>query len=1157
MIDFLGRTKEKVLIFDGAMGTSIQKYDPSLDDYIGLDGCNEILVVTRPNWITDIHESFLAVGCDIIETNTFGASPVVLGEYGIADRTRELNRKAAMLAKEVAHGFSTSGHIRYVSGSVGPTTKLPSLGHVRFRELVAGFREQVLGLIEGGVDLIQIETCQDILQTKAALVATSEAYRHSGRFLPTLAQVTMETTGTMLLGTEILAAVATLEAYRWLDGIGINCATGPVEMEEHVRALSHATQRLISVLPNAGLPENVGGCAHYRLTPDELAVSLAHFADVYGVNLIGGCCGTTPTHLAKVVQVVGNRAPGKRALDPEIPSVASLYVPVTLRQIPPPLLIGERTNANGSKQFRQLLQQGDFDAMVQMAKEQAQEGAHVLDVCTAYVGRDEVSDMAELVTRFATQVTLPLVIDSTEPPVVEAALELIGGRAIVNSIHLEDGGDRLRQVAGLCVKHGAAVVALTIDEDGMAKTADRKLTIAKRIAQIASDEFGLRPEDILFDPLTFTLGSGDPEFRRAGIETLNAIRRIKQEIPGAHTVLGVSNISFGLAPHARHVLNSVFLHHAVEHGLDAAIVHAAKILPLYRIDPKHRKLAEAVIFDDWTYDGDTTSRQDPLTAFMASFEGTQTVATQEKLVDLPVDVRLKKRIVDGNGRGLDDDLKTALVTYSPLDIINNILLDGMKEVGELFGSGKMQLPFVLQSAEVMKTSVKFLEPLMEKTGTTARGTLVLATVKGDVHDIGKNLVDIILTNNGYKVINLGIKQPISAMLDAAETHGAHAIGMSGLLVKSTAIMRENLIEMNERHISIPVILGGAALTRRFVEVDLRELYLGQVYYGNDAFAGLRIMDELTQPEHPRKETLAYHQDEPVIKSGAIRGKLRGTTTTDGGEWVENDVARDVPIPPPPFWGSRVVRNIDLDQIFANVNETALFRHQWQFRRRGEQSKEDFEIQLETVARPIFDHWKKRCVEESLLDPQVVYGYFRCQSDKNDLIVYPETNSEPIRFRFPRQAAGKRLCIADYFRSLDSGEQDVIAIFAVTMGAKVAQIASELFQKHAYQDYLYLHGIGVEAAEALSEVWHTRIRMELGISLHDSPDITGLFQQKYQGARFSFGYPACPDLSQQQGIFHLLNPARIGMVLNEEWMLEPEQSTTAIVAHHPEARYFNV
>lgn len=1157
MNDFLRRAKEKVLVFDGAMGTSIQKHDPTLDDYDGLDGCNEILVVTRPNWIADIHANFLAVGCDIVETNTFGASPIVLAEYGVAHRTRELNHKAAALAKEVAHGFSTGGHVRYVSGSVGPTTKLPSLGHVGFRDMVAGFREQVLGLIEGGVDLIQIETCQDILQTKAALVATQEAFRQSGHVLPTLAQVTIETTGTMLLGTEILAAVVTLEAYRWLDGIGINCATGPMEMEEHVRALSQATRRLVSVLPNAGLPENIGGCAHYRLTPDELATSLSHFVDAYGVNLVGGCCGTTPMHLAKVVETVSDRTPGNRVLDPEVASVASLYSPVALRQIPPPLLIGERTNANGSKQFRQLLQQGDFDAMVQMAKEQAKEGAHVLDVCTAYVGRDEGTDMAELVARFATQVTLPLVIDSTEPPVVEAALERIGGRAIVNSIHLEDGGDRLRQVTELCVRHGAAVVALTIDEEGMAKTADRKLAIAQRIATITTEEFGLRPEDILFDPLTFTLGSGDTEFRRAGIETLDAIKGIKKEIPGAHTVLGVSNISFGLSPAARHVLNSVFLHHAVQYGLDAAIVHAGKILPLYRIDPKHRAIAEAVIFDDPTRAPADTTHKDPLTAFMACFEGVQATTTQEKLADLPVEVRLKKRIVDGNGLGLDGDLRAALVTYRPLDIINNILLDGMKEVGELFGSGKMQLPFVLQSAEVMKNAVKLLEPLMEKTGSNARGTLVLATVKGDVHDIGKNLVDIILTNNGYKVINLGIKQPISAMLEAAESQSAQAIGMSGLLVKSTAIMRENLIEMNERRISIPVILGGAALTRRFVEVDLRELYQGQVYYGNDAFAGLRIMDELTQPDLPRQETRAYYQDGPAVKEGAIRGKLRGLSTTDGGDWVKNDVARNVPIPNPPFWGTRVVRNVDLSQVFANINETALFRHQWQFRRRGEQSKEQFEAQLETVARPIFEHWKQRCTEESWLQPQVVYGYFRCHSDKNDILVYPDTQLEPIRFRFPRQPSGQRLCIADYFRSVDSHEVDVIAMFAVTMGPQIATITSKLFQDHAYSDYLYLHGIGVEAAEALAELWHTHIRNELGISSMDAPDINGLFQQKYQGARFSFGYPACPDLSQQQGMFQLLSPERIGLVLNEEWMLEPEQSTTAIVTHHPEARYFNV
>jgi 5-methyltetrahydrofolate--homocysteine methyltransferase len=1143
--------KERILIFDGATGTNLQLHNPTVDDYAGKEGCTEILLETHPEWIEDLHASFFKAGCQVVETNSFGANRIVFAEYGLENRVHELNQKAAHLAKKVAQQFSTIDNPRFVAGSMGPGTKLPSLGHTTFDILRRNYAEQAGGLIDGGADILLIETCQDILQTKAATVGAFDALAKAKKDLPVMVQVTVETTGTLLLGTEMAAAITAMEPYP-IASLGMNCATGPQEMSEHVRTLSQQWPRPISVLPNAGLPENVGGRAVYKLTPQQLADHLKDFVTRFGVNIVGGCCGTTPAHLKAVVDAVKSLSPVPRRLSP-IPACSSLYIQVPFAQEPKPLIIGERTNANGSKKFRDLLAQEDYDALTEMGKEEVNEGAHVLDLCTAYVGRDEVKDMNECMKRMVLQVRLPLMIDSTEAPVIEEALKRAGGRCIINSINLEDGEERMKKVCPLAKTFGAALVALTIDEKGMAKTRDNKLAIAKRIHDLAVSKFGLRSEDLLFDTLTFTLGSGDEEFRKAGIETIEAIRLIKKELPGVFTVLGVSNISFGLAPQVRQVINSVFLHYAIEAGLDAAIVNARKILPLYKIDEKGRELARQLIFDE------RKPGFDPLTELMAHYSKAAEISSGAKKEEpKTVEEALKARIVDGNKQGIENLLDEAMKKWGPLDIINSFLLDGMRVVGDLFGSGQMQLPFVLQSAETMKAAVKYLEPFMPKADVGAhKGRIVLATVKGDVHDIGKNLVDIILTNNGYKVFNLGIKMPIDDILKAARDEKVDAIGMSGLLVKSTAVMKENLEEMNRRGVKTPVLLGGAALTRRFVEQDLRDLYKGYVYYGEDAFTGLRIMDELTNPAVEKKLTL-YE-----VRGGSGQTQRAGEQVSKGEPAVYIPPSPAPLIPHPPFWGSRVARGVQLKEVFEYINETALLKVRWGFTR-GKTEAEDYQKLLKETVQPLFKKWKDYCLKQQLLVPQVVYGYFPCQSSGDDLIIYREDQkTEWVRFRFPRQKETPRRCISDFFLpspppSPEKGEgMDVFGCFIVTVGTQASDEAHKLFKENAYSDYLYLHGLSVETAEALAELWHRRMREELAIQKEDAPEIREWFHQKYHGGRYSFGYPACPNLEDQQQLFELLNPARIKVSLSEEYQLVPEQSTSAIVVHHPEAKYFNV
>jgi 5-methyltetrahydrofolate--homocysteine methyltransferase len=1177
----------RVLVADGAMGTMLQSTPLSLDDFAGLEGCNEILNVTRPDIVQAVHRGYLEAGADAVESNTFGANLANLAEYDIADRIRELAEAGARLAREVADEFTEPGRPRFVLGSVGPGTKLPTLGHICFATLRDAYVEQVRGLLDGGVDAVLVETSQDLLQCKAAVVAARRAMVAEGRHVPIITQVTLETTGTMLLGTEIGAALTALEPLG-IDLIGLNCATGPAEMSEHLRQLSKHSQIPLSVMPNAGLPELGMDGAVYPLTPDELATALAGFVTDFGVRLIGGCCGTTRQHIAAVVEAVTGLQPRNRRPRPE-PGVSSLYAAVPFRQDASVLMVGERTNANGSKAFREAMLAERFEDCVEIARAQTRDGAHLIDLCVDYVGRDGAADMAELAGRLATASTLPVMLDSTEPDVLRAGLERFGGRCVINSVNYEDGdgaGSRYQRVMELAREHGTAVVALCIDEQGQARTAEWKVRVASRLIDDLTTHWGMRTCDVIVDCLTFPISTGQEEVRRDALETIEAIRELKRRYPEVHTTLGISNVSFGLNPAARQVLNSVFLHECVQAGLDTAIVHASKIVPMARIPDEQRAVALDLIYDRRrsASEGDPEGGYDPLQALMALFEGVTTSSSREsraaELAALPLFERLERRIVDGDRNGLAEDLDAALEQRPALQIINNTLLSGMKTVGDLFGSGQMQLPFVLQSAEAMKASVAYLEPHMERSEDgTGKGRLVLATVKGDVHDIGKNLVDIILSNNGYEVVNLGIKQPISAILQAATEHRADAIGMSGLLVKSTVIMKENLEEMNSRGLagSLPVLLGGAALTRAYVEDDLAELYAGEVRYARDAFEGLRLMDSIMT----RKRGGTVHAD-PAEEAKAAERKARRERSQRiaqarrAREGVEeepaparSDVATDVPIPTPPFWGSRVVKGIPAAEFATMLDERATFLGQWGLRGSRKDGPSYQEL-VETEGRPRLRYWLDRLTTEGVLaHAAVVYGYFPAVADSDALVVLtqPQPDApERFRFTFPRQRRDRRLCLADFYRpreaALAAGEVDVLPVHLVTMGQAIADYAAELFAKNAYRDYLEVHGLGVQLTEALAEYWHRRIREELhfasgaAVAEEDPADVEEFFKLGYRGARYSLGYGACPELEDRAKIVTLLQPDRIGVTLSEEFQLHPEQSTDAIVAHHPEAKYFN-
>ncbi|MEU1541697.1 methionine synthase [Actinacidiphila glaucinigra] len=1143
----------RVVVADGAMGTMLQAQNPTLDDFEGHEGCNEVLNVSRPDIVASVHREYFAVGVDCVETNTFGANFSALGEYDIADRIVELSEAGARIAREVADEFTArDGRQRWVIGSIGPGTKLPTLGHVDYAVLKEGFRQNAAGLVAGGADALLVETCQDLLQIKAAVLGTKEALAEAGLDLPLFVQVAVETTGTMLLGSEIGAALTALEPLG-IDTIGLNCSTGPAEMSEHLRYLARHARVGISCMPNAGLPILGKDGAHFPLGPEGLADAQEAFVREYGLSLVGGCCGTTPEHLRQVVERVRGHEVTPRTPRPE-PGASSLYQTVSFRQDTSYLAIGERTNANGSKKFREAMLDGRWDDCVEMARDQIREGAHLLDLCVDYVGRDGVADMNEIAGRLATASTLPIVLDSTEPEVLRAGLEKLGGRAVINSVNYEDGDgpdSRFARTTRLAAEHGAALIALTIDEEGQARTPQAKVAVAERLIADLTGNWGIAESDIIVDCLTFTIATGQEESRKDGIATIEAIRELKRRHPDVQTTLGLSNISFGLNPAARMVLNSVFLHECVEAGLDSAIVHASKILPIARIPEEQREVALDLVHDR------RREGYDPLQRFLELFEGVDTKSVRasraEELAALPLEERLQRRIIDGEKNGLEEDLDEALTTRPALEIVNDTLLEGMKVVGELFGSGQMQLPFVLQSAEVMKTAVAHLEPHMEKSDASGKGTIVLATVRGDVHDIGKNLVDIILSNNGYNVVNLGIKQPVSAILDAADEHSADVIGMSGLLVKSTVIMKENLEELNQRGLAAryPVILGGAALTRAYVEQDLHELYAGEVRYARDAFEGLRLMDALiavkrgvpgaTLPELKQRRVAARESVVPEPEEN--RGQIR------------SDVAVDNPVPAPPFWGSRVVKGIPLKDYASWLDEGALFKGQWGLKQ-SRAGGPTYEELVETEGRPRLRGLLDRLQSGGLLEAAVVHGYFPCVSKGDDLIILHEDGTERTRFTFPRQRRGRRLCLADFFRPEESGETDVVGLQVVTVGNRISEAANELFAADAYRDYLELHGLSVQLAEALAEYWHARVRAELGFAGEDPGEMEDMFALKYRGARFSLGYGACPDLEDRAKIAELLEPERIGVRLSEEFQLHPEQSTDAIVIHHPEAKYFN-
>jgi 5-methyltetrahydrofolate--homocysteine methyltransferase len=1145
----------RVVVADGAMGTMLQDRDPSMEDFEGHEGCNEILNITRPDVVRAVHDAYLDVGVDAVETNTFGANLGNLGEYGIEDRVEELAEAGARIAREAVDERSSAGEPRWAIGSVGPGTKLPTLGHVPFARLRDAYQAQVRGMLRGGVHAVLVETAQDLLQAKAAVIGAKRAIAEVGSDVPLMCQVTVETTGTMLLGSEIGAALTALEPLG-VDVLGLNCATGPGEMSEHLRHLSRHARVALSCMPNAGLPMLGRDGASYPLTPQELADAHDHFTKDFGLALVGGCCGTTPEHLRLVVERVSGRALAPRRPRPEA-GVASLYQQVPFRQDTSYLSIGERTNANGSLAFKKAMLEERWDDCIEIARDQTRDGAHLLDVCVDYVGRDGAEDMKEVAFRFATASTLPLVLDSTEAAVIEAGLERLGGRSVINSVNYEDGdgpGSRFARVMPIVREHGAAVVALCIDEEGQARTAEWKVRVATRLIEDLTTTWGMHVEDIIVDCLTFPVTTGQEETRRDALETIEAIKQLKRAHPNVQTTLGVSNVSFGVNPAARTVLNSVFLHECVKAGLDSAIVHAAKILPMTKIDEEARQVALDLVYDR------RREGYDPLQRFLDLFEGVDVASVRatraEELMQLPLGERLARRIIDGERNGLEVDLQTALDTgKTALDIVNDHLLEGMKVVGELFGSGEMQLPFVLQSAEVMKAAVAWLEPHMEKTDEEGKGTIVLATVKGDVHDIGKNLVDIILSNNGFTVVNIGIKQPVSAILEAADTHRADVIGMSGLLVKSTVVMKENLEEMNSRGISakFPVILGGAALTRPYVEQDLAEVYEGEVRYARDAFEGLRLMDALIAVKRgvPGAEL-------PALRPRRVKAAGRPDTTAPEDMPARSDVAIDNPVPAPPFWGSRVIKGVPLADYASLLDERATFMGQWGLRSsRGDGPT--YEELVETEGRPRLRMWLERAQAEHLLEAAVVYGYFPVVSEGDDLVLLAEPSidaAERYRFTFPRQRHGRHLCLADFFRPRASGEVDVLGLQLVTMGARIAEVTSDLFAADAYRDYLELHGLSVQLTESLAEYWHKRMRAELGYSGEDPDRPEDYFDLRYRGARFSFGYGACPDLEDRAKLVELLEPERIGVKLSEEFQLHPEQSTDALVLHHPEASYFN-
>ena len=1181
-LERLHSSDRPVIVFDGAMGTNLQVQNLTAEDFGGAEyeGCNEYLVMTKPEAVAKVHRDFLAAGADVIETDTFGGTSIVLNEYDLGHRAYELSKKATELAKSVAAEFSTPEKPRFVAGSIGPTTKLPTLLHIDFDTMKQSFIEQIEGLYDGGADLLLVETCQDVLQIKVALNAIEEFFAKVSKQgkprIPVMVSVTMETTGTMLVGSDISAVVTILEPYP-IDVLGLNCATGPDLMKEHMRYLSEHSPFVVSCVPNAGLPENVGGNAFYRLTPDDLRVHLQHFVEDLGIQVIGGCCGTTPAHIKALADAAKTLKPKQRH-PLVVPSAASIYSSQPYIQDNSFLIVGERLNASGSKKTRDLLNAEDWDGLVAIARSQVKEGAHILDVNVDYVGRDGVRDMHELVSRLVTNVTLPLMLDSTEWEKMEAGLKVAGGKCILNSTNYEDGEERFCKVVSLAKQYGAGIVIGTIDEEGMARTADKKFAIASRAYKQATEELGMPPSEIFFDTLALPISTGIEEDRQNAAATIESIRRIKEAMPETHVLLGVSNVSFGLNPASRVVLNSVFLHEAMKAGMDSSIVNASKIVPLNRIPEREMEVARQLVYDQRQFDGDICT-YDPLGEFTKLFEGVSAKRVKVDKADTPIEEQLKNHVIDGDRIGLDDALTEALKKYEPLDIINKYLLDGMKVVGELFGSGQMQLPFVLQSAETMKSAVAFLEKFMEKVEGSNKGVFLIATVKGDVHDIGKNLVDIILSNNGYKVVNIGIKQPVENIVKAYEEHKADCIAMSGLLVKSTAFMKDNLQEFNNRGITVPVILGGAALTPKFVYTDCQNVYKGKVIYGKDAFSDLNFMDKYmpAKAEGKWEDSQGFLDENLVVDDLAIANDTAISASEEKAKQeallaeryldIERSEAVDtnIPRPIPPFWGTQILQSEDIpfEELFWNLDMQALIAGQWQFRKPQDQSREEYDAFLQETVYPILETWKARIINEKLLVPTSVYGYFPVLAEGNTVYVYDPQDinniqsAKPINsFVFPRQKSLRRLCIADFFSPKDSGIIDVLPLQAVTVGHIATEFAQGLFKANQYTDYLYFHGLAVQMAEAIAEWTHTRIRHELGFGAEDPDNIRDILAQRYHGSRYSFGYPACPNMQDQYKLLDLLDTKRVDLVMDESEQLYPEQSTTALIVHHPTAKYFS-
>ena len=1180
--NYLNRDDKPIIIFDGGTGTSFQNLNLSSHDFGGddLEGCNENLVLSSPNTVEQVHNSFLEAGCHVIETNTFGASSIVLDEYSISNKAYEINKKAAQIAKKCANLFSSINTPRFVAGSIGPTTKLPTLGHISFDKLKDSYEEQINGLIDGGIDLLLIETCQDVLQIKSALTASQEVIKNRNIELPIMISITMETTGTMLVGSDIASALTILEPYN-IDILGLNCATGPVQMKEHIKYLAENSPFAISCIPNAGLPENIGGVAHYKLTPLELKMQLMNFIYDFNVQLIGGCCGTTPEHikyLSSIIEEIVDKKINKRLPTVKtnfVPSAASIYNAVPYKQDNSILIVGERLNASGSKKVRELLNEDDWDGLVSIAKQQQKENAHILDVNVDYVGRDGVKDMKEITSRLVTNINLPLMIDSTEADKMESGLKTVGGKCIINSTNYEDGDDRFNQVLKLALDYGAGIVIGTIDEEGMARTSQKKYDIAKR-ALIKTRSSSLADYEIFFDPLALPISTGIEEDRLNAKATIEAISKIRKSFPDIHIILGISNISFGLSPLSRINLNSMFLDECIKAGLDSAIIAPNKILPLSKISAETKKLCLDLIYDRRNFENEICI-YDPLVELTKAFQDItisdfKKASTSNK--NLTLEEKLKNHIVDGEKIGLEEQLNNALKKYKPLEIINTYLLDGMKVVGELFGSGQMQLPFVLQSAETMKFAVSVLEPHMETVDEKiSNGKLLIATVKGDVHDIGKNLVDIILSNNGFDVINLGIKQDVSAIIDAQKKHKADCIAMSGLLVKSTAFMKDNLEAFNNAEINVPVILGGAALTPKFVNEDCSQIYKGKILYGKDAFTDLQFMNDYMDS----KKNGNWSNENGFTNTGDIQIKLAAPRSsakdknlnknfekTKSIQLIENFnrsnfVEEEEPVKAP-FLGTRVLQDIeiDFDKLIFYLDKKALFSGQWQIKKNKGQSVEEYNNYLDSYANPLLEKWINIILDKGLISPKAVYGYFRCGRNDNSIYLFDNVSNKRIsEFNFPRQKSGNNLCIADFYCDLKNNDPvDIFPMQAVTMGEIASEYSQELFKADKYSDYLIFHGLTVQLAEALAEYVHSIVRIECGFKSYEPNNNREILAQKYRGARYSFGYPACPKVSDSNIQLSLLDTKRINLTMDESEQLHPEQSTTAIISLHSKAKYFS-